>query len=439
MTDDTPRPNTHRRRRVKRRRALVAASVALGGLLLAGCATPGDSEVVTLDFFQFKGEALADFDAIIDAFEAENPDIKVVQNQVPDADTAIRTLLVKNKTPDVITLNASGNFGQLARAGVFHDFTGDPLVDEVNPAVQEVLADLGTYNGDEINSLGFASNADAIIYNRDIFAEQGLEPPTTWDELIEVCEQLKAAGITPFYGTLSDAWTAMPAFNGIGAYAAEGGFFDDLRAQGTEVGPDSPVSFQKDFGGTLEQLQELYSYAQEGYRGRGYDDGNPAFANGESAMYLQGVWALAPILDNNPDFNAGIFPYPTDDPSDRKLVSGVDVTVTIGRDTDKFDAARRFVEYLFQPEVMDEFAASQNMFSAHVDAAPTENSALAELQPFIDEGQITGFIDHQIPPSVPLVPTIQQFLFDGDADGALANLDNEWRKVAARTITVSGD
>lgn len=439
MTDDTPRPNTHRRRRVKRRRALVAASVALGGLLLAGCATPGDSEVVTLDFFQFKGEALADFDAIIAAFEAENPDIKVVQNQVPDADTAIRTLLVKNKTPDVITLNASGNFGQLARAGVFHDFTGDPLVDEVNPAVQEVLADLGTYNGDEINSLGFASNADAIIYNRDIFAEQRLEPPTTWDELIEVCEQLKEAGITPFYGTLSDAWTAMPAFNGIGAYAAEGGFFDDLRAQGTEVGPDSPVSFQKDFGGTLEQLQELYSYAQEGYRGRGYDDGNPAFANGESAMYLQGVWALAPILDNNPDFNAGIFPYPTDDPADRKLVSGVDVTVTIGRDTDKFDAARRFVEYLFQPEVMDEFAASQNMFSAHVDAAPTENSALAELQPFIDEGQITGFIDHQIPPSVPLVPTIQQFLFDGDADGALANLDNEWRKVAARTITVSGD
>ena len=438
MTDDTIRPNTHRRRRVKRRRALVAASVALGGLLFAGCASPGDSDIVTLDFFQFKGEALADFDEIIAGFESENPDIRVVQNQVPDADTAIRTLLVKNKTPDVITLNASGNFGQLARAGVFHDFTGDPLVDEVNPAVQEILADLGTLDG-EVNSLGYVSNADGIIYNRDIFAEQGLEPPTTWDELIDVCEQLQAAGITPFYGTLTDAWTAMPSFNGIGAYAAEGGFFDELRAQGTEVGPDSPVSFQKDFDGTLEQLQELYSFAQEGYRGRGYDDGNPAFANGESAMYLQGVWALAPILQVDPDFNAGIFPYPTDEPADRKLVSGVDVTVTIGRDTDKFDAARRFVEYLFQPDVMDDFAAAQNMFSAHVDAAPTENSALAELQPFFDEGQITGFIDHQIPPSVPLVPTIQQFLFDGDSDRALANLDNEWRKVAARTTTVSGD
>jgi raffinose/stachyose/melibiose transport system substrate-binding protein len=440
MIDDTTGSRLPRRRRSRRRVALVAASVALGGLILAGCASPGgDGDVVTLDFFQFKGEALGDFDQIIADFEAENPDIRVVQNQVPDADTAIRTLLVKNKTPDVITLNGSGNFGQLARAGVFHDFTGDPLVDEINPAVQKILADLGTFNGDEINSLGYVSNADAIIYNRDIFAEQGLEVPTTWDELIDVCEKLKAAGIAPFYGTLSDAWTAMPAFNGLGAYAAEGGFFDDLRAEGTEVGPDSPVSFEKDFDGTLDQLQELYSYAQEGYRGRGYDDGNPAFANGDSAMYLQGVWALAPILENNPDFNAGIFPYPTDDPDDRKLVSGVDVTVTIGRDTDKLDAAKRFVAYLFQPEVMDEFAASQNMFSAHVDAAPTKNPALAELQPFIDDGKITGFIDHQIPPSVPLIPTIQQFLFDGDADGALATLDNEWRKVAARTSTASGD
>jgi raffinose/stachyose/melibiose transport system substrate-binding protein len=417
----------------------TAAVASAAALLLAGCAGPaGDGDVVTLDFFQFKGEALADFDEIIADFEAENPDIRVVQNLVPDADTAIRTLLVKNKTPDVITLNGSGYFGQLARAGVFHDFTGDPLVEEVNPAVQEILADLGTYNGEEINSLGYVSNADGIIYNREIFAEQGLEPPTTWDELIEVCEQLQAAGITPFYGTLSDSWTAMPAFNGIGAYAAQDGFFDELRGEGDDVGPDSPVSFRKDFGPTLEQLQELYSYAQEGYRGRGYDDGNPAFANGESAMYLQGVWALAPILDNNPDFDAGVFPYPTDDPDDRLLVSGVDVTVTIGRDTDKFDAARRFVEYLFQPDVMDEFAASQNMFSAHVDAAPTENPALAELQPFIDDGKITGFIDHQIPPAVPLVPTVQQFLLDGDANGALATLDNEWRKVAARTI-VSGD
>ena len=72
--------------------------------------------MTTLNFFQFKGEALDDFNEIIADFEAENPDIRVVQNQVADADTIIRTLLVKDKAPDVITLNANGELRQ-ARPG----------------------------------------------------------------------------------------------------------------------------------------------------------------------------------------------------------------------------------------------------------------------------------------------------------------------------------
>lgn len=35
------------------------------------------------------------------------------------------------------------------------------------------------------------------MYNQEIFAEVGVEPPTTWDELIAVCEKLDAAGYQP--------------------------------------------------------------------------------------------------------------------------------------------------------------------------------------------------------------------------------------------------
>ena len=35
----------------------------------------------------------------------------------------------------------------------------------------------------------------------------GLEVPTTWDELIAVCDQLEAAGVTPIYSTFKDPWT----------------------------------------------------------------------------------------------------------------------------------------------------------------------------------------------------------------------------------------
>lgn len=76
----------------------------------------------------------------------------------------------------------------------------------------------------------------------------------------------------------------------------------------------------------------------------------------EVAMYMQGIWALNPIKQANPDIEAGIFPYPvSDNPDDRVLVSGVDVAVMIGRDTPHMEEAKRFVDYLYRPDVIEEF------------------------------------------------------------------------------------
>ncbi|WP_435747238.1 ABC transporter substrate-binding protein [Microbacterium sp. PMB16] len=419
---------------------VVAMAAALGTVVaLGGCAATPNDGITTLSFFQFKGEALEDFNAIIADFEAENPDIRVVQNQVADSETLIRTLLVKDKAPDVITLNANGGFGDLSQAGVFYDFSAEPVLQTINPAVQEILAELGTKPG-EVNGLGYVNNANGVIYNQDIFEEQGLEVPETWDEFIAVCDELQAAGITPFYGTLADSWTGMPSWNALGAYASQDGFFDDLRAEGDDVGPDSAVSFEQDFPEVMAQQAELFSYMQEGYRGSTYDDGNAAFARGESAMLLQGIWALNPVKAINPDINAAIFPYPAaDDPDDRLLVSGVDVVVTMAKDTPHREEALRFIEYLFDVGVIEDFAASQNMIPSVEGAELSDDPALQSVKPYFDDGRITGFIDHQVPPSIPLVAIVQQFLFDGDADAALSTLDSEWRKVAARTIPVTGD
>ena len=421
----------------RRRRATIAVIAALGvaASALTAC-SPGEtaSNVTTLNFFQFKGEALADFQQIIDEFEDEYPTIKVVQNQQPDADTSIRTLLVKRRTPDVITLNAGGKLPELLQAGVFHDFSDDPILQTINPAVQEIIADLGNKEG-EVNALGYINNANGIIYNRQIFEEQGLEVPETWDELIEVCEKLKAAGITPFYGTLGDSWTVLPSFNGMGAYAARDGFFDQMREIGADVGADSAVSFSKNFETVAEQQATLYSYAQDGYRGRTYDDGNGAFARGEVAMYMQGVWAMNPIKQANPDIDAGIFPYPvTDNPDDRVLVTGVDVAVMIGRDTPHMEEAKKFVEFMFRPEIIERLAQSQNMIPSVEGAAWSDDPALQSVKPYFDAGRIAGFIDHQVPGSIPLDALVARGLMENDPQATLQRLDSEWAKVSARTI-----
>jgi raffinose/stachyose/melibiose transport system substrate-binding protein len=422
-----------------RTHGLAVLATATMIVALGGCASGAESGVTTLNFFQFKGEALKVFNEIIADFEAENPDINVVQNQVAEGDTIIRTLLVKDKAPDVITLNANGGFGKLAQTGVFYDFANEPVLDTINPSVQKILADLGNKEG-EVNGLGYVNNANGVIYNQEIFEEQGLEVPETWEEFIAVCDALQDAGITPFYGTLADSWTALPSFNALGAYPAQDGFFDKMREEGENVGPDSEVSFQKDFAEAMEQQYELFSYMQDGYRGKTYDDGNAAFANGEVAMLLQGIWAINPVKGINPDIKAGIFPYPaTDNPDDRLLVSGVDVVVTMGKNGPHQEEALRFINYLFEKDVIEEFAASQNMVPSVEGAQLSDDLALQSVKPYFDEGRITGFIDHQIPVSIPLPQIDQQFLFSGDAQAALATLDSEWAKVAARTIPVTGD
>src|SRR5690606_1526618 len=36
-----------------------------------------------------------------------------------------------------------------------------------------------------------------FYYHIDVFEENGLEPPTTWDEFLNVCQTLKDAGVQP--------------------------------------------------------------------------------------------------------------------------------------------------------------------------------------------------------------------------------------------------
>lgn len=51
-----------------------------------------------------------------------------------------------------------------------------------------------------------------FVWNKDLFAQAGLDPehgPQTWDELLQFCEKLKAAGITPLtFGSKGGAFAA---------------------------------------------------------------------------------------------------------------------------------------------------------------------------------------------------------------------------------------
>ncbi len=402
----------------------VGPLVALAATaLLASACQGGDGDVVEIELFQFKPEAIATFDQIIADFEAENPGIRVVHNHVPDSETAIRTRMVRGDVPDVMTLNGNATFGELAEAGVFHDFADEPVLEGINPAYLEIVQDLGASEDGAVNGIPFAANASGVLYNADLFAEHDVEVPTTWDELIAAAQTFADAGVQPVYATLADSWTAMPTFNALAAVLPPEDVFDQLREEQT--------TFAESFDVVAERMLELFAFAQDDRFSRSYEDGNRAFAEGDVAMYLQGSFAIPAIADAEPDFEIGTFAMPVDDPDDARLLSGVDVTLTMGADPEHPEESLAFIEHIMTAERVQAYADEQRAIPTLEDTT-SDLPELEGVMPFVEEGRLVGYPEHQIPPAIPLPALTQQFLIDGDVDAYLAELDEEWDKLQRR-------
>ena len=193
--------------------ACAAACAVAVGLGAAACGAGAGNGQVTLDFFQFKAEAADWFKQAAEEFERQNPDIKININNSANAQTDLRTRFVKDRVPDVITFNGDYSFGMFAASGVFHDFTDDPLVDDLNEGMVTIAKNLVQTNDPakkRLYGLPFAGNASGYIYNKDLFRKVGLDPenpPRTWDEFTAMLQTFRDAGIDPVQATLADAWT----------------------------------------------------------------------------------------------------------------------------------------------------------------------------------------------------------------------------------------
>ena len=197
----------------------------------------------------------------------------------------------------------------------------------------------------------FANNADGVIYNKDLFAEHGIEVPTTWDEMIAVADAFQAKGIPPFYITLKDAWTSLPAWNALASNLPPDDFWEKVD--------DDETSFEEDYDVVAERLEQLFDYGQDDKFSKGYDDGNRAFAAGEVPMYLQGIWAITAIRDNNPEFEIGTFALPMDSPDETELVSGVDVAFTMPKNPKHPEESIRFIEFMMRPDIVERYVTDQ--------------------------------------------------------------------------------
>jgi raffinose/stachyose/melibiose transport system substrate-binding protein len=377
---------------------------------------------VKLEFFQNKEEAVGTFDELIARFEAKYPNIDIEQNNVPEFATVLMTRMATNDLPAIIAMGATSDWSELAKAGYLYDFTGDPCADMVH---EGYFAQLKKRTGlDGLHGLPFAVNANTVLYNKEKFRELGLAVPKTWNEFIAAAETCKAAGQTPFYLTLKEAWTALVTFNALAANLQGDDFIDKRRTGDT--------TFQARYVDVAEKMLTILKYGHDDNFGVGYDDGNAAFAKGESVMYIQGVWAIGSILKANPDIELGVFAMPVlNDPNKNRLVSGVDTLFALAKNTEYTKEALLFLNFLLEPENAQYYIDQQRQFAA-VKGAIQEDPVMEGIQVNFQTGRVTGFPDHFYPGGMQVPNLVQEFLINGDVDEFLKIMDDEWDKVQQR-------
>ncbi len=154
-----------------------------------------------------------------------------------------------------------------------------------------------------------------VFYNKKVFEKAGVKIPQTWDEFLEVCEKIKAQGVTPVYYSGKDAWSVQPP--------TISGLLNDAKEKGTDTfGLMDQINTNKlkyadctNFVGSIEKTKDLIDlgYVNETYLSDTVDNAHQALANGECAMYINGTWCADNINKKFPDKidDIGAFAIPT--------------------------------------------------------------------------------------------------------------------------------
>ncbi len=238
--------------RVSRRTFLAAAGGALTAFGLAGCAPGGTRPTVT--FHQSKPEAVPYFRDLAAEFSASQDRVRVLH----DMATNLSASFVRSSPPDLGCLNYNLEMARFMERGALSDLSDLPAATSIRDDVLDLTNWYPTYPG-RTSVIPYSVMAASVIYNRRIFEQNGLAVPTTWEGLIEVCEVLTAAGITPIYGTFRDPWTiAQGLFDyTVGGMVNVRDFYKKMHEIGEDFGPDSEVSLQKTLLEPVKRLVQL--------------------------------------------------------------------------------------------------------------------------------------------------------------------------------------
>lgn len=387
----------------------------------------------TIEFYNFYGaEFEATVDKINEMFMTEYPDITVIA-ETADTGTftqVLNTRLAANDAPDVFLVFPGTKFHPQADAGYLMTFDDAPWVERVMAGAKSV----STYNGHQY-ALPTDTNVISVLYNKDMFADLGLEIPTTWDEFKAVGEALKAEDIAPLSVGVQSGWVAQLIPYAMAPTAIYKHNIDfDAQMYGLENSfVDSAwAKMMEDYAWLKDN-----DFMQEFPLSTDWNASTDIMAANEAAMLVQGNWALGVLQEKAPDTNWGLFPFPYSDDGVNWVATGVGGAISGSATTEHPEAVAKYIEFWSRPEIMDIYLTEKKALPVLTGLNPDIAPELVEFLPYLEAAGTYNFLDQNWPAGVQGVMissvqgvlagnlTIEQMLQDMDAAWAEGMLTAE--------------
>lgn len=406
-------------RRGKRGISLCVTVLMLAALILQGCGSKTAKDGKTqITLFHYKLEAVEVFEQLEKEFNETHDDIELSIESPNDAMTILKTKFIREDYPDIIGIGGDINYSYFVDSEILADISDYEGLKDVKSSYMDILEGLEFVPTEGTFGLPYVANAAGVLYNREMFQEHGWGIPETWDEFMNLCEEIQRAGIQPLYFGFKDTWTCLAPWNALAVDLAPSDVCQQVNRGET--------TFTEEYQEVSEKMLELLKYGQDGPFAYGYNDACTAFANGQSAMFTIGSYAVPQIKSVNPEMDIDSFVMPgSDSPDGNTLNSGVDLQFCVMEASENKEAAYEVLDFLMESENIQMYLDAQNAVPCKEESFELA-SVLDGMQSYIEEGNMTDYQDHYYPSEMAVDAQIQTFLLNQDQDAFLKKFDKDW-------------
>lgn len=340
-------------------------------LLGASAATAQDAELI---IESWRNDDLAIWqEKIIPAFEAEHPGIKVkfTPSAPAEYNAVLNSKLDAGSAGDIITCRPFDASLALYDAGHLTDLSAISGMSNFSDVAKSGWS---TDDGSVTYCVPMASVIHGFIYNKEAFAEVGVEVPQTEAEFFAALEKFKEDGnYIPMAMGTNDQWEAATmGYNNIGPnyWKGEEGR-NALIAGEQKLTDDGWVA-------PFRQLAKWGDYLGDGYEAQTYPDSQNIFTLGRAAIYPAGSWEISGF-NAQADFEMGAFNPPVANAGDTCYISDhTDIGIGMNAATGNAEAATTFLNWVASSEFSTIFANALPGFFPLSNAAVELEDPLAQ-------------------------------------------------------------